>query len=172
MTGRIEQLATADSPGVITTKTGRNTFRYSYQFASGGIELQVGRLVAFELEKGNIETAINVCAIEAGESPTVPGRIPEIRYEGFEQKNDVRSFRFRAWRTGEENQDIVVTAEMALFRKYGITIQEGPGLCLRLVEAELQQSNPIPTGLWERKLTADEMIAHIGRQRIPAKRRS
>lgn len=170
MTGRIEVLATAYKPGLITTNTGRERFQYSYQFAPGATDLEVGGLVAFELERGNIDTAIKVYALEKGDSPlAVSSASPEVRYQGFEQKNDVRSFRFRAWRIGEENQDLVVSADLALFRKYGITIQEGPALCLRLIEAELQQPCVGQSSVRERKLTAEEIIAHVGRQ--PARKR-
>jgi hypothetical protein len=72
----------------------------------------------------------------------------------------------------EENQDIIVTADLALFRKYGIAVQEGPPLCLRLVEAELQQPRLTQSGVWERKLTAEEILAHAAQHRNGAKKRA
>jgi hypothetical protein len=172
MTGRIEVLATAHKPGRITTTTGPNRFHYSYQLQPGGIRLRVGRLVTFELEKGNVDTAVRVCPIEHEESLLASqSGPPEVRYQGFEQKNDVRSFTFRAWRTGEENQEVVVTADLALFRKHGVTIQEGPALCLRFVEAELQQPSLGQSGAWKRALTDKEILAHMT-HRSPSKRRS
>ncbi|MFB3904635.1 MAG: hypothetical protein ACE15E_14390 [Acidobacteriota bacterium] len=173
MTGRIEILATARRPGRITTHTGPDRFHYSYQLGPGRDQLRVGGLVTFELEKGHDGVAVRVRALEQHESLLAgqSGR-PEVRYEGFEQKNDVRSFKFRTWRAGEENQEVIVTADLALFRKYGITIQEGPALCLRFVEGELHEPNTSQRGGCTRTLTEKEMIAHISHRRSPSKWRT
>ncbi len=173
MTGRIEVLATAHKPGRITTNSGPNRFHYRYHLPPGKTRLRLGRLVTFELEKGNVDTAVRVCPIEQEESFRASlGGPPEVRYEGFKQKNDVRSFTFRAWRTGEENQELTVTADLALFRKHGVTIQEGPALCLRFVEAELQQPNFSQSGGWKRALTDQEFLAHMPHRHTPSKRRA
>jgi hypothetical protein len=79
---------------------------------------------------------------------------------------------FKPWRIGEENQEVIVTVNLALFRKYGVTIQEGPALCLRFLEAELQLPSPSELRGWKRALTDKEMIAHAAHRRIPTKRRS
>jgi len=172
MTGRIEVLATVDRPGRITTKTGVNRFHYAYHLPPGGTDgLSVGGLVTFELKKGDDGVAIGVCAKDEAEANHIGESRLEVRYQGFEQTNNVRSFKFQAWRTGEENQEAVVTVDLALLRKYGITIQEGPALCLRLVEAEIQQPNPYEPEVWKRGLTDKEMMAHLACRR-PVKKRS
>jgi len=135
--------------------------------------LRVGRLVTFDLEKGNEGTAVRVCPIESEESFLAGSNgPPEVRYEGFEQKNDVRSFKFRAWRTGEENQEVIVTADLGLFRKHGVTIQEGPTLCLRFLEAEFQQPLVSESAGWKRALTEKEMIAYMAHRHTPSKRKT
>lgn len=172
MTGRIEVLATANKPGRITTRTGVNRYHYAYHLPPGGIEgLFVGSLVTFELKKGDDRVAISVTPKdEADGVHSLESRL-EVRYEGFEQTNNIRAFKFQAWRTGEENQAAVVTVDLALLRKYGITIQEAPALCLRLVETELQQPKRFDPGVWKRGLTDKEMMAHVECRRA-GKRRS
>ncbi len=171
MTGRIEMLATAISAGRITTTTGVNTFHYAYRVPLGNTEgLSVGGLVTFQLERGNPNMAISVCADQVP-AEAVPSGRAEVRYQGFEQTHTIRSFKFQTWRTGEENQEAVVTADLALFRKHGVTIQEGPGLCLRLVESELQQANPSgPHGVWKRALTDKELMEHVACRRTSGRR--
>ncbi len=171
MTGRIEMLATAISAGRITSNTGANTFHYAYRIPLGNTDgLSVGGLVTFQLERGNPNVAISVCADQGSAAEAAGTRRPEVRYQGFEQTNDVRSFKFQAWRTGEENQQAVVTADLALFRKHGVTIQEGPGLCLRLVEVELQQASPSQDGVWKRALTDKEILEHVACRRQSGRR--
>jgi len=173
MTGRIEVSATARQPGRITTRTGASTFEYAYLLAPGGARLRVGRLVSFELERGTANAAVKVRGIDRETlflgGPDGP---PEVRYYGFDQKNDVRSFKFRAWRTGQENQEVIVSADLALFRKHGITVQEGPALCLRFVQAELQQPGFSGTTRWERALTEEEVVAHMAQRQSSSRKRS
>jgi hypothetical protein len=170
MTGKIEVLATATTPGRITTNSGSNRFHYSYSLPPGRALLHVGGLVTFELEKGTAGNAVAVCPIEKSLLDGKSGP-PEVRYHGFEQKNDVRCFKFRTWRMGEENQEVVVMADLALFRRHGITIQEGPALCLRFVEAELQQRSFNESGGWSRALTQEEVVAYMAHRRGPGKKR-
>ena len=162
MTGRIEVLAAVNRPGRITSNSGISRFHYTYRSPLGRIDgLTKGRLVSFELEKGSPEMAVNVCPKEACESSRpqiVPPR--EIRYWGFEQTDNIRTYKFQAWQTGEENQEAIVTVDLSLFHKHGITLQEGPALCLRLVQAELQQPSP-GESVWKRALTDKELLAYL-----------
>jgi hypothetical protein len=170
--GRIEILAAVNKPGIITCNSGACRFHYTYRLPLGRIDgLTKGRLVTFELEKGSPETATGVCPKEVGEpSPHLFQR--EIRYAGFEQTDNIRSYRFQAWQTGEENQDAVVTVDVTLFRKHGITLQEGPALCLRLVQAELRQQSPSESSVWKRALTDKEMLAHLAVRATSSKKRN
>jgi hypothetical protein len=163
MTGRIEVLATLDKPGRITTNSGASRFHYAYRLPLGKMDgLTTGRLVTFELEKGSPEMAVGVCPKELSESsPGVQNGRREVRYEGFEQTKNIRTYKFQAWRTGEENQGAVVTVDIALFRRHGIGIQEGPGLCLRFLESELQEPSRGETSAWKWTLGDREMLAYL-----------
>jgi len=127
-------------------------------------------MVTFELKKGDDRVAISVRTKGEGQSSPAESRL-EVRYEGFEQSDNIRSFKFQAWRTGEENQEAVVTVDLALLRKHGITIQEGPALCLRLIETEFQQPNTGEAQVWKRGLTDKEIMAHLACRR-PVKKRA
>jgi len=173
MTGRIEILAAAGKPGLITSNSGASRFHYSYRLPLGRIDgLAKGRLVTFELDKGSAEMAVSVCPKEPG--PPSPGEQHvfqrEIRYSGFEQTNNIRTYRFQAWQTGEENQEAIVTVDLTLFRKHGITLQEGPALCLRLVQDELQQTGAGEV-VWKRALTDKEMLTHLAIRATRTKKR-
>jgi len=173
MDGKIEVLATEGQQGRVITKKGETTSSYAYDVQAGGLEtLAPGQLVTFELAPGNPDSAVEIRARKNGESSAgVEKRRPEVRYEGFEQTEGIRTFRFQAHRRGEENQEAVVTVELALLRRHGITLQEGPGLCLRLLEAELQENAPDASGVWSRALTDKEMLVHLA-ARPQGKKRS
>jgi hypothetical protein len=61
----------------------------------------------------------------------------EIRYLGFNQQRDERAYHFDVSAKGELRREIVITADIALFRTYHVAIQDGPRLCARKLEAEL-----------------------------------
>lgn len=173
MTGRIEILAAVDRPGLITCNSGPSRFHYTYRSPLGGIDgLAEGRLVTFELEKGSPAMATGVCVKGTGESS--PGNqnqsAREVRYRGFEQTKNIRSYKFQTWQSGEENQEAVVTVDLELFRKHGITLQEGPALCLKLVQTEAQQPGSGET-VWKRALTDHEMLTHLALRATKTKKR-
>jgi len=172
VTGKIEILATLNKPGWITSNSGASKFHYRYRLPLGQMDgLHKGCLVSFELEKGSPVMAVSVCVKDSTEFPLGAQNLRrEIRYSGFEQSHNIRTYKFQAWQAGEENQEAVVTVDLALFRKYGITIQEGPSLCLRLLQEELSQSSPSKSPVWERALTDKEMLAHRARRPTSSKR--
>ncbi len=163
MTGRIEELASLNKPGRITSNSGTCRFHYTYRLPLGRIDgLAKGRLVTFEVERGCPEMAVCVCPKEPGEPSAGAENAPwEIRYDGFEQSNNIRTYKFQAWQAGEENQEAIVTVDLALFRKHGITLQEGPALCLRFVQTEMQEPSQCESPVWKRMLTDKEMAAHL-----------
>jgi len=173
VTGRIEILAAMDQPGCITSNSGTSRFHYTYRLPLGRIDgLAKGRLVTFEVEKGCPEMAVSVCPKERSEpSPGAESAPWQIRYGGFEQADNIRTYKFEAWQAGEENQEAIVRVDLALFRKHGITIQEGPALCLRLVQTDLQGPSPSQLPVWKRTLTDKEMAAHLAFRATTSKKK-
>lgn len=163
MTGRIEKLATPETPGRIATNCGPTQFHFIYRQTIGTSEgLTVGQLVSFQLEKGTADFAVGVRPEDSVGSLAGDGnKAYEIRYKGFEQTNNIRFFKFQVWRSGEENKEALVIAELALFRKHDIGIQEGPGICLRLLKAEFQASGAIDGTVCTRTVSDKDMLAHL-----------
>jgi hypothetical protein len=62
----------------------------------------------------------------------------ELRYLGFDQLQNARGYRFDLVARGDVTRHFVVTVDLALFRTYGVGIQEGPSLCAQKLEADLE----------------------------------
>ena len=78
----------------------------------------------------------------------------EIRYVGFEQRQNSRVYRFDVRADGRLTKQVSVTADMAVFRNHSVGIQEGPLLCGNKLTADLERG-------WEgdHELTAADVQA-------------
>jgi hypothetical protein len=65
---------------------------------------------------------------------------PDLRYAGFTQTENVRSYRFDEVGGGRMVQRFVVTVDLALMLKHRIGVQEAPVLCMRKLAADLRTS--------------------------------
>jgi len=90
----------------------------------------------------------------------------ELRYLGFEQLQNARVFRFDIMQKGEATQHAVVTADMSLFLRYRIAIQEGPELCFTKLASDLKQQ---PAG--EHVLTDIDLRAFCDNRAAEVERR-
>jgi hypothetical protein len=63
----------------------------------------------------------------------------EIRYLGFEQRQNSRVFRFEVRVKGLPNRQLAVTADMSVFRTHSVGIQEGPTLSSNKLTADLER---------------------------------
>jgi len=79
----------------------------------------------------------------------------ELRYMGFDQKQNTRAYRFDSVANGQPTIHYVVTADLALFLANRIGIQEGPTLC-----AHKLSSAPEPGTDTNVVLTNDDLRAH------------
>jgi hypothetical protein len=79
----------------------------------------------------------------------------EMRYMGFEQAANTRSYRFARIEKGGASIPFVVTADLTLFFKHRVAIQEGPTLCAEKLAADLTNS-----GCEEHQLTSDDIVAY------------
>ena len=62
----------------------------------------------------------------------------QLRYLGFSQVGNARAYRFGVISQTADDREFVVTADLSLFRKYGVAIQEGPSLCAKKLTADLE----------------------------------
>lgn len=79
----------------------------------------------------------------------------EIRYLGFEQRQNSRAYRFEVRTDGRLKKEVSVTADIAVFRNHSVGIQEGPSLCGHKLTADLERG-------WEgeHELTGADVRAH------------
>ena len=78
----------------------------------------------------------------------------EIRYLGFDQRQNSRVYRFDVRIGGRLTKQVSITADMAVFRNHSVGIQEGPSLSGKKLTADLERG-------WEgeHELTAADVQA-------------
>jgi len=91
----------------------------------------------------------------------------ELRYMGFDQTNNNREYRFDGAAAGETAKHFVVSADLALFVKYRVGLQEGPALCLKRLSADLETLQQLP-----HELTSGDLAAHVSAQAVAAERKN
>jgi cold shock CspA family protein len=168
MTGRIKSLSTLSPSGFISAASGHDVYFHSSEVLPPGAGgLAIGQLVTYEIGGGKWPSAINV------RIPAQPQATPRpavrhspatyLQYLGFEQTGSTRAYRFRRVVRGEETREFVVSAELGLFFKHHVGIQEGPALSLRLLSEGPDCSTPVD---WPpaQSLTDVDMLAHVARR--------
>lgn len=172
MTGRIRVLNNATSSGIITADNGlRVRFELAAVLAYDQNALAVGQHVTFDLNSG--QTAVNICVERLHHPPRTEEKRPvaaPVRYMGFDQKGAVRTYRFERLGPGDEPEMFLVEADVALFARHHVGIQEGPTLCLRLLLAELQAVNAGQRPVVQCSLTDRELLAYIASRPVPPAR--
>lgn len=91
----------------------------------------------------------------------------EIRYLGFDQQQNARSYRFDVVETGEPSKRFIVTADLSLFHTHGVVIQEGPSLCAGKLVADLEKNF---AGAHE--LTADDLRSYVNARSLAEAKRA
>jgi hypothetical protein len=78
----------------------------------------------------------------------------ELRYVGFDQHDNTRAYKFDSVEEGQPIVRLVVTADMTLFLKHHVSIQEGPSLCARKLTTD-----PAAIGQHDHQLTNEDLLA-------------
>ena len=78
----------------------------------------------------------------------------ELRYMGFDQHGNIREYMFDDVSDGERAVRLVVTADLTLFLKHHISIQEGPAVSARKIAA-----NTAKLGQHDHQLTNQDLLA-------------
>jgi cold shock CspA family protein len=172
MTGRIKALGRGNGSGVIRAENGRTVpFDASALLAYDVACLAEGLLVTFDMEGGYGPRAVNICVHKehVARRPTLSGQHSAcLRYLGFEQAQNVRDYRFERLLPGEETTTLLVSADMTLFARHHVALQEGPGLCLHLLlAAEPDPAQPVTRAQEGRTLTEQDMLAHVAAHPAP-----
>src|SRR5712671_4114624 len=91
----------------------------------------------------------------------------QLRYIGFDQAKNIREYKFEGVAAGETAKHFVVSADLALFVKYRVGLQEGPALCLKKLSADLETLQPFP-----HELTNGDLAAQASAQAAAAERKT
>lgn len=71
----------------------------------------------------------------------------EVKYLGFEQRQNARSYQFDLIAKGAPSKRLIVIADLSLFHTHVVGIQEGPSLCAGKLVADLKRNFAGPHGL-------------------------
>jgi len=166
MMGRIKLLNVGNAGGVIKAENGYTvSFEVSAVLAYDVACLAVGRLVSFDLEGRHGTSAVNVCVHGLHPLPAdAPKRPASLRYVGFDQAKGIRSYKFERNWPGEDTENMVVTTDLELFTRHRVPIQEGPAMCLRLLEEEVATH-----GALRFSLTEKDLIGYLAGRLIPVR---
>ncbi|RPI11563.1 MAG: cold-shock protein [Acidobacteriales bacterium] len=171
MTGTIKRLNSGSGSGVITAQDGLIVdFCPSAVLAYDLPVLAVGQVVSFDLEAGRCPKALNVVVQRAPQDASrQPKRleITRLRYIGFEHKGNMRAYLFERVTPGAEKRTFTVDADLTLFAKHHVGMQEGPGICLHLLAAELDVAQAAAWTSSQCALTDREMLAYLASRPVP-----
>ena len=85
---------------------------------------------------------------------------------GFNQAKNIRKYKFDGVAKDETATHFVVSADLALFVRYRVGLQEGPSLCLKKLSADLEMLQPLP-----HELTSGDVADHVSAQATAAAER-
>jgi len=91
----------------------------------------------------------------------------EVRYLGFEQRQNARAYQFDVLEKGEPSRRFIVTADLSLFRVYGVLIQEGLSLCSNKLVADLERNFAGP-----HELTVDDLRSFVNARSLAEAKRA
>jgi hypothetical protein len=91
----------------------------------------------------------------------------ELRYLGFEQQQNARSYQFDVLEKGQPTRRFTVIADLSLFLTHRVGIQEGPALSASKLAADLERNFD---GVHE--LTAEDLRAHANARSVAEAQRA
>jgi len=85
---------------------------------------------------------------------------------GFDQTKNIRKYKFDGVAEDETTTHFVVSADLALFIRHHVALQDGPALCLKKLTADLEALQQLP-----HELTSRDLAAYVLAQAAAAKRK-
>ena len=167
MTGTIKKFDAETASGLITADTGANVpFELSRVMAYDAAGLAANQRVTFDLAPGNALKAANVCVLRT--HTDMPPRhggdgALRLRFMGFEQTGATRAYRFERILAGGKTEIIIVTSDLALFARHHVVLQEGPAVCVRMLNTQIDAGGEKPP-LLRCELADSDMVAHLAAQ--------
>ena len=93
-----------------------------------------------------------------------------VRYTGFNQTGAIRTYHFERMGPGQDPEVFNVDTDMALFAKHHVAIQEGPGICLRLLLTALEAAGLVEHPDVHCSLSDRELLAYIASRPVTTPR--
>ncbi len=176
MTGTIKSLDVGSASGVISAEDGLIVgFCPSAVLAYDLPILAIGQVVSFDLEGGRFPKALNVCVQRKPQALNAQAKrleIMRLRYVGFEHRGNIRVYLFERLVPGTEKRKFAVDADLALFARHHIGMQEGPSLCLHLLVEELDAEGTVARTSLKCALSDREMLAYLASRPVPRTKHS
>src|SRR5215467_1216152 len=91
----------------------------------------------------------------------------QLRYMGFDQAKNIREYKFDSVAGGETTKHFVVNADLALFVRHHVGLQEGSALCLKRLSEDLEMLQPLP-----HELTSGDLAEYASAQAAAAKQKT
>jgi cold shock CspA family protein len=167
--GKITEFSRKGSSGAIQSDDGEHLhFDVTAVLAYDVAALAPGQIVSFEPDGGSPPKAINVSVLPPASIHYSDDRYREmrrIRYVGFDQQKNIRTYRFERFSPGELTEHFLVDTDMVLFGQNKVKLQEGPALCLHLLAHALGPEPAIPQNPYS--VTAQHMLAFLASEGEP-----
>jgi cold shock CspA family protein len=165
VTGTIKSLDSMGASGTITAEDGLVVgFPLSAVLAYDLPILAIGQVVNFDLERGRSPKALNIYVLRVSQAVNAREKhleITRLRYLGFEHRGNVRVYLFEGLIPGATKRSFAVDADVALFTRHHIGMQEGPALCLHLLAEELDAADTAAPSSFKLSLSDREMLAYV-----------
>ena len=169
MNGTIKCIRGQKGSGAIRSAHGETfDFELTGVLAFDIAKLAEGKLVHFDVSSGPSPKAINIsidpaCDVSAGKNGN--REMMRLRYLGFEHEGDLRLYCFQRLTPQEQAQTFLVEADLLLFRRNQVHIQEGPALCLKMLLVGLDCAGD-PRTLARCRLTQQHLTAFVSSQPV------
>lgn len=86
---------------------------------------------------------------------------------GFDQARNIREYKFDDVAADGTITHFVVRADLGLFVRYHVGLQEGPALCLKKLSADLELIQPLP-----HELTGGDLAAYASARAAAVERKT
>src|SRR5712691_1025837 len=91
----------------------------------------------------------------------------QLRHMGFDQAKNIREYEFDCAADAKSVANFIVRADLALFVKHHVGLQEGPSLWLKRLSTNLETLQPVP-----HELTSGDLADHVSAQAAAAERKT
>jgi cold shock CspA family protein len=170
MNGKISVFSRKGASGAIQSDQGeRFPFDVAAVLAYDVAGLSAGQVVSFEPDGGLPAKAINVSVLPPASIHYSDDRYKEmrrLRYVGFDQQRNIRTYRFERFSPGEPTERFFVDTDLALLGQHKVKLQEGPALCLHLLAHALGAEPAGPQT--PHAVTEQHMLAFLASEDEPA----